>query len=276
MKLLTEEQRTKLLANGTRRGAAHKPVVKWFNASGSGTWLVSELDPEYPDECGFGLADLGFGTPELGSIGLLELIEYRGPFGLDRPRASHVASGWRRSGISPRAAFMPFTSAPGARNHRWLERLSWPARPRPPAQGRRCNARPSRADLDPSCVLEPSAGRSEPSMACAAPICAAISTSSCSATAFDTLLGIGTRLRPAEAARAAGHIVESGPELEAAARILAVTPAYRARYSLYRRPSPIHLHRSRARRGAYRRIGTRTRSRCPHPRRHAGVETHRP
>ena len=50
MKLFTEEQRTKLLANGTRRGAGHKPVVKWFNAGGSGTWLVSELDPEYPDE----------------------------------------------------------------------------------------------------------------------------------------------------------------------------------------------------------------------------------
>ena len=32
MKLLTEEQRTKLLANGTRRGPDHKPVVKWFNA----------------------------------------------------------------------------------------------------------------------------------------------------------------------------------------------------------------------------------------------------
>ena len=79
MKLFTEEQRTKLLANGTRRGADHKPVVKWFNAGGSGTWLVSELDPEYPDECAFGLADLGFGTPESGSIGLLELIEYRGP-----------------------------------------------------------------------------------------------------------------------------------------------------------------------------------------------------
>ena len=40
MKLLTEEQRTKLLANGTRRGADHKPVVKWFNPCGS------ELDPE--------------------------------------------------------------------------------------------------------------------------------------------------------------------------------------------------------------------------------------
>ena len=72
MKLLTEAQRTKLLANGTRRGADHKPVVKLFNPCGAGTWLLSELDPEYPNECGFGLADLGFGTPELGSIGLLE------------------------------------------------------------------------------------------------------------------------------------------------------------------------------------------------------------
>ena len=36
MKLLTEEQRTKLLANGARRGADHKPVVKWFNPRLSG------------------------------------------------------------------------------------------------------------------------------------------------------------------------------------------------------------------------------------------------
>ena len=92
MKLFTEEQRTKLLANGTRRGADHKPVVKWFNAGGSGTWLVSELDPEYPDECAFGLADLGFGTPELGSIGLLELTEYRGPFGLGIERDIHFTA----------------------------------------------------------------------------------------------------------------------------------------------------------------------------------------
>ena len=92
MKLLTEEQRTKLLANGTRRGADHKPVVKWFNAGGTGTWLLSELDPEYPDECGFGLADLGFGTPESGSIGLLELTEYRGPFGLSIERDIHFTA----------------------------------------------------------------------------------------------------------------------------------------------------------------------------------------
>ena len=50
-----------------------------------------------------------------------------------RPRASRAASGWRRSGISPRAAFMPFvagTSAPGARviTDGW-ERLWRPVRP---------------------------------------------------------------------------------------------------------------------------------------------------
>ena len=128
MKLLTEEQRTKLLANGTRRGADHKPVVKWFNpwrcpAPG----CCRKLDPEYPDECAFGLADLGFGTPELGSIGLLELTEYRGPFGLGIERDIHFAAHY------PLSIY-------------------------------------------------------------------------------------------AEAARAAGHIVESGPELEAAARILAVAP----------------------------------------------------
>ena len=128
MKLLTEAQRTKLLANGTRRGANHEPVVKLFNPCGAGTWLLSELDPGYPDECAFGLADLGFGTPESGSIGLLELTGYRGPFGLGIERDIHFTANY------PLSIY-------------------------------------------------------------------------------------------AEAARAAGRIVESGPELEAAARILAVTPA---------------------------------------------------
>ena len=92
MKLLTEAQRTKLLANGPRRGADHEPVVKLINPCGAGTWLLSELDPEYPNECGFGLADLGFGTPESGSIGLLELTEYRGPFGLGIERDIHFTA----------------------------------------------------------------------------------------------------------------------------------------------------------------------------------------
>ena len=80
MKLFTEKQRTTLLANGAQRGADHVPVVKLFNPSGAGTWLLSELDPEYQSECGFGLADLGFGTPELGSVDISELTAYRGPF----------------------------------------------------------------------------------------------------------------------------------------------------------------------------------------------------
>ena len=113
---------------GPEGGPTTSPWSSGSTHGGSGTWLVSELDPEYPDECAFGLADLGFGTPELGSIGLLELTEYRGPFGLGIERDIHFTASY------PLSIY-------------------------------------------------------------------------------------------AEAARAAGHIVESGPELEADARILAITPA---------------------------------------------------
>lgn len=81
MELVTPEQREKLLANGARRGADHTPVVKLFNPSGAGTWLVTELDPE-DESIAFGLADLGFGTPEIGSFSLCELEAFQGPFGL--------------------------------------------------------------------------------------------------------------------------------------------------------------------------------------------------
>ena len=128
MKLFTEEQRTKLLANGTRRGADHKPVVKWFNPCGSGTWLVSELDPEYPDECGFGLADLGFGTPESGSIGLLELTEYRGPFGLGIERDIHFTAVFTLS-IYAEAARDGFDVSGRPDRERYPARNAWPAYP---------------------------------------------------------------------------------------------------------------------------------------------------
>ena len=36
MKLFTRAQREKLLANGARRGADHKPVVRLFNPTGAG------------------------------------------------------------------------------------------------------------------------------------------------------------------------------------------------------------------------------------------------
>ena len=82
MKLFTKAQREKLLANGTRRGADHKPVVRLFNPTGAGTWLLTELDPDHPDDYGFGLADLGMGFPELGDIGIREIAEFRGLMGL--------------------------------------------------------------------------------------------------------------------------------------------------------------------------------------------------
>ena len=82
MKLFTRAQHEKLLANGARRGADHLPVVRLFNPAGAGTWLLTELDPDHPDDYGFGLADLGMGFPELGDIGIREIAEFRGLMGL--------------------------------------------------------------------------------------------------------------------------------------------------------------------------------------------------
>ncbi len=56
-----------------------RPVVRFFNPVGAATWLATELDA---DGILFGLADLGFGCPELGSFSLAELEAVRLPFGL--------------------------------------------------------------------------------------------------------------------------------------------------------------------------------------------------
>lgn len=52
----------------------HPPVVKL--CAGNATWLLSELDPFY-DDIAFGLCDVGFGYPELGSVSITELEEAR-------------------------------------------------------------------------------------------------------------------------------------------------------------------------------------------------------
>lgn len=87
MKLLTQDQRQTMLANG-RFNAEHaedprdfKPVVKLFCPWGGATWLLTELDPEDPD-IAFGLCDLGLGFPELGTVRISELESVRGPGGL--------------------------------------------------------------------------------------------------------------------------------------------------------------------------------------------------
>ena len=81
MELLTPEIREKLLANGRSRKSDHTPVVRFFNPAGAGTWLVTDADPEDTDIV-FALADLGMGSPELGSVRLSEIQAFRGPFGL--------------------------------------------------------------------------------------------------------------------------------------------------------------------------------------------------
>jgi len=84
MKLLTKSIEQKLLANGAANAEGgdttdFKPVVKYFNPVGAATWLISEMSE---DGILFGLADLGLGYPEMGSISLRELESIKLSFGL--------------------------------------------------------------------------------------------------------------------------------------------------------------------------------------------------
>jgi len=63
------------------------PVVKFFNPVGAATWLATEIDSD--GDTLFGLADLGFGCPELGCFLLAEIAAVRLPFGLGIERDAH-------------------------------------------------------------------------------------------------------------------------------------------------------------------------------------------
>lgn len=89
MILLEPQHIAALEANTALRRAAQErrepepnpvPVVKFFNPVGAATWLVTELCED--GDALFGLADLGFGCPELGYFSLSELTAIRLPFGL--------------------------------------------------------------------------------------------------------------------------------------------------------------------------------------------------
>ena len=92
MKLITAEQRRKMLANGQKSIGDEKanpyPVVKLFTPDANCTWLLAELDPQEPD-IAFGLCDLGLGFPELGSVLISEIESVRGRFGLSVERDVH-------------------------------------------------------------------------------------------------------------------------------------------------------------------------------------------
>jgi hypothetical protein len=83
--LFTEAQRKALLAAWRTEGP---PIVKLFGGSAC-TWLISEMDPEDCDTL-FGLADLVFGSPELGYLSLSEIATVRfKPFMLGVERDRH-------------------------------------------------------------------------------------------------------------------------------------------------------------------------------------------
>lgn len=93
MKLITKEIDRQLRANGLRAANGQdtsdvKPPLKLFNPCGAATWLISERDPDDEDIL-FGLCDLGFGTPELGSVRQSELESVRLRFGLKIERDLH-------------------------------------------------------------------------------------------------------------------------------------------------------------------------------------------
>jgi hypothetical protein len=89
MILLTPDIRLALRANDRLHRTACRehgrepdpwPVLKLFNPIGAATWLATELGED--GDCLLGLADLGFGCPELGCFSLSEIAAVRLPFGL--------------------------------------------------------------------------------------------------------------------------------------------------------------------------------------------------
>lgn len=80
-----------------RAGRAHDPVplVKLFNPLGAATWLATELYAD--DDTLFGLADLGFGCPELGTFSLSAIAAVRLPFGLGIERETGFSTTRRLS-----------------------------------------------------------------------------------------------------------------------------------------------------------------------------------
>lgn len=105
-KLITEEQRVQLLANG-RQSIENpdfdpRPVVKLFTPDAGATWLLAEVDPDDQDRA-FGLCDLGHGFPELGYVSLEELDGLRGTWGLRIERDLYFIADKRLSAFAREA-----------------------------------------------------------------------------------------------------------------------------------------------------------------------------
>jgi hypothetical protein len=107
-KLITDEQRAQLLANGRQSLEQENfdpaPVVKLFTPDAGATWLLTEIDPDDHDHA-FGLCDLGLGFPELGWVSLAEIATVRGGLGLPVERDLHFEAQKRLSVYAREARF---------------------------------------------------------------------------------------------------------------------------------------------------------------------------
>lgn len=105
-KLITDEQRALLLANGRQSleqaNFDPAPVVKLFTPDAGATWLLTEIDPDDHDHA-FGLCDLGLGFPELGWVSLAEVTTVRGRLGLPVERDLHFEAQKRLSAYAREA-----------------------------------------------------------------------------------------------------------------------------------------------------------------------------
>lgn len=105
-KLITDEQRAQLLANGRQSLEQENfdpaPVVKLFTPDAGATWLLTEIDPDDHDRA-FGLCDLGLGYPELGWVSLAEIATVRGRLGLPIERDLHFEAQKRLSAYAREA-----------------------------------------------------------------------------------------------------------------------------------------------------------------------------
>jgi hypothetical protein len=90
MKLLTKEIEKKLKKNYDNQND-QDVVLKLFNPIGQQTWLITQIEPN--NEIMWGLADIGMGFCEYGTISLSEIKSLKSPFGLSIERDSHFSGG---------------------------------------------------------------------------------------------------------------------------------------------------------------------------------------
>lgn len=89
MKLLTKAIEKKLEKAGYYGETA---ICKFFNPCGDQTWIITGRDPEESDIL-YGVADLGMGCVEAGSMSLSEFKSIRLPFGLGIERDLNFKGG---------------------------------------------------------------------------------------------------------------------------------------------------------------------------------------